>query len=167
MKLSSVTPLLDDGEHPIAAVKALPRGSVHEAILGAAGAVAGGTVSPAAAGAGLAAGQRAGEGAADRGRTERAEAGVDVGHEHHVLLVVTDRRLAVCSTTWRGRPKAVVAALDRAAIAAVALGETKLFGQKMPEIVLTTSAGAEVGFGVAKVNRADGEAVVAALTAET
>ena len=45
------------------------------------------------------------------------------------------------------------------------MGETKLFGQKMAEIVLTTSTGAEAGFGVAKINRSDGEAVVEALTA--
>jgi len=42
--------LLPTGESVLAATKATPRGSVHEAILGAAGAVAGGQVTPGGAG---------------------------------------------------------------------------------------------------------------------
>ena len=164
MKLDAVTPLLEPGERAVAGTKAMPRGAAHEAILGAAGGVAGGTVAPALAGAGFLAGAQAGEGAGDEGRAERADAGVDVGRAQQILLVVTDRRLLLCTTTWRGKPKEVAAALDRTAIQGVAMGEAKLFGQRMPEIVLTLASGAEVGFGVAKVNRSDGEAVVAALT---
>ena len=43
------------------------------------------------------------------------------------------------------------------------MGSSKLFGQTMPEIQLTLASGAEAGFGVAKVDRKDGEAVAAAL----
>ncbi len=160
MKLDGFESLLDPGERPLAAVKAMPRGAAQETILGAAGGVAGGSVSPALAGGGFVLGQKAGESAGDQGRAEREEAGVDVGRAQQVCLVVTDRRLVLCRTNWRGKPKDVMAALDRSAIAKVELGETKLFGQKMAEIVLTTSTGAEVGFGVAKINRSDGEVVV-------
>jgi hypothetical protein len=82
-----------------------------------------------------------------------------------VALVVTDRRLVLCALNWRGRPKEAIAALDRAAIGSVTKGATRLFGQSMTEIVVTTTAGADAGFGVARIHRGDGDAVMAALDA--
>lgn len=155
--------LLADGERLVAATKAMPRGSAHEVILGAAGSVAGGTISPALAGAGAIVGAKAGSEEGDLGRSERSAAGVDVAGATHVLLAVTDRRVALIKLGAFGKPKSVEAALERSAISRVVMGETKLFGQRMPEIVITTTEGHEVGFGVAKVHRRDGEAVVAAL----
>ena len=157
--------LLADGEQLVAATKAMPRGAAHEMILGAAGSVAGGTISPALAGAGAIAGSRSGSQEGARGRSERSAAGVDVSSATNILFAVTDGRVVLVKLSAFGRPKAVEAALERDAIADVVTGETKLFGQKMAEIVLTTTEGHEVGFGVAKVNRRDGEAVVAALQA--
>lgn len=155
--------LLADGERLVAATKAMPRGSAHEIILGAAGSVTGGTISPLLAGAGAMVGARAGSQEGDRGRSERSAAGVDVAAATNILLAVTDRRVVLLKLSSFGKPKAVEAALARRAIAGVVMGETKLFGQRMAEIVLTTTEGHEVGFGVAKVHRRDGEAVVAAL----
>ncbi|MDW3220514.1 MAG: hypothetical protein R8F63_18040 [Acidimicrobiales bacterium] len=155
--------MLDTGETILAATKAMPRGAVNEVILGAAGAVVGGTVAPAAAGVGAVLGSRAGEGVGDAGRDERAEAGLDVGNASQVLLAVTDQRVALFAVNAFGKPKELTAAIGRDRIGAVSMGETKVFGQTMAEIVLTLDTGAEVGFGVAKVHRKHGDAVVAAL----
>jgi hypothetical protein len=151
------------GETVVAAAKTIPRGSAHEAILGAAGAVAGGTVNPALAGTGSVFGSDVGEATGDAGRQERAEAGADVGKASQVLLVVTERAVLLFPLSALGRPKEMLARLERSDISSTAQGEAKLFGQRMMEIVLTTAAGAEIGFGVAKVHRREGEAVLAAL----
>ncbi|MCP3936475.1 MAG: hypothetical protein GY708_14000 [Actinomycetia bacterium] len=156
-------PLLDAGEQIAAAVKVLPRGAAHEAILGAAGAVAGGTLSPIAAGAGGVLGHRAGAAEGEAGRSERAEADLHVGSASQVLLAVTDRRVALFELGAFGKPKELAASLGRDRIKSVEFGETKLFGQKMGEIVIGTDDGSTVGFGVAKVHRRQGEEVVAAL----
>ncbi|GJM37019.1 MAG: hypothetical protein DHS20C19_03860 [Acidimicrobiales bacterium] len=155
--------MLGAGETIVAATKAMPRGAVNEVILGAAGAVAGGTVAPVAAGVGAVLGSKAGESLSEAGRDERTEAGLDVGNASHVLLAVTDRRVALFAINAFGKPKELTAAIGRDRITAVTMGQTKVFGQSMAEIVLALDTGAEVGFGVAKVHRKHGDAVVAAL----
>lgn len=155
--------ILEPGEALVAAVKATPRGAAHEVILGAAGGVAAAGVSPGLAGAGLIAGQRAGSGPTEEGKAEREAAGVDVGNATQVLLAVTDRRVAMIKLSALGKAKEVLAAIDLSTITGVGMGETKLFGQTMAEIVLTLNGDVEVGFGVAKVHRKDGDSVVAAL----
>ncbi len=162
--LKRVAPLVPEGESVLAATKAIPRGAAHETILGAAGAVAGGTVSGGLAGAGAIAGSHTGSSVGDAGRAERDDAGVDVGSASQVLLVATDQSVLLFALSGLGRPKDLTARLERNRIASVATGEAKLFGQKMMEIVITTESGAEAGFGVAKVHRRHGDAVMAALS---
>jgi hypothetical protein len=161
--LTKVASSIPDGETALAATKATPRGSVHEVILGAAGAVAGGTAAPGLAGAGAVAGSAAGEGVGAAGRAERADADLDVGSASQVLLVATDRSVLVFALGALGRPKGEPARLGRDRIAEVREGETSIFGQKMREIVLVTDTGAEAGFGIAKVHRRLGDEVLAAL----
>jgi len=156
--------VLGPGETLVAATKAMPRGAAHEVILGAAGGVAAAGVSPGLSGAGMIAGQKAGAGVGDEGRAERDAAGVDVGNATQVLLGVTDRRLVMIKLSALGKAKEILAAVDRSEITGVAMGETKLFGQTMAELVLKLSGEAEVGFGIAKVHRKDGDAVLAALS---
>jgi hypothetical protein len=157
--------MLDTSETIVAAAKVMPRGATQEMILSAAGAVAGGTVAPAAAGVGAVLGSAAGQGVGDAGRDERTEAGMDVGGAQQVLLAVTDRRVVLFAVSAFGKPKELTTAVDRTRIRSVALGEAKLFGQTMAEVVITLDTGAEVGFGAAKVHRRDAEAVVVALHA--
>ncbi len=161
--LKRVSALLPEGESALAATKAMPRGSAHETVLGIAGGVAGGTVAGGLAGVGMVAGSQSGSGRGDAGRAEREEAGVDVGKASQVLLVVTSEAVVLFTLSALGRPKEIVARLERSRITSVAAGQTKLFGQKMMEVVITTDTEAEVGFGVAKVYRSRGEAVIAAL----
>ena len=71
--------------------------------------------------------------------------------------------MALFALSTLGRPKDLTATLARSDIASVSMGETSLFGQKMPEIVIDTVSGAEVGFGVAKIKRRQGDEVVSAL----
>lgn len=155
--------LLDPGESIVAAAKVMPRGASHETILGAAGAVVGGSVTPVATAAGAVLGSAAGQSVGDAGREERAEAGLDVGAAQQALLAVTGRRIALFAVNAFGKPKELSASVDRNRVTRATMGETKLFGQTMAEIVLTLDTGAEVGFGVAKVHRKHGDAVVAAL----
>lgn len=108
-------------------------------------------------------GSNVGQAQGDAGREERDDAGVDVGRASQVLLVVTEKSVALFALSALGRPKDLTATLARSDIASVSMGETSLFGQKMPEIVIDTASGAEVGFGVAKINRRQGEEVVSAL----
>jgi hypothetical protein len=162
-----IAPLLPEGESVLAATKAIPRGSAHDAILGIAGAVGGGVVSPGLAGAGVVAASGVDSGAGSSGREEREEAGLDVGRASQVLLVVTESSILLFALSALGRPKDLTAQLDRSCIASVAEGTVKLFGQKMEEIVITTDTGSEIGFGVAKVHRSQGREVMAALSEDT
>ena len=155
--------VLEPGETLVAALKAMPRGSVQEIILGAASGVAAAGVSPELLGLGMIAGQKAGLSHTEEGRAERQAAGVDVGSAVQILLGVTDRRVVLIALSTMGKAKEALAAVDLSDIAGVAMGESKLFGQTMAEIVLTLDGGAEAGFGVAKVHRKDGDSVVAAL----
>lgn len=161
--LEKVAPMIPGDEVALAATKVLPRGAAHAVILGGAGAVAGGSVAPALAGAGAVLGGAAGQGPGEAGREERSSADLDVGNASQALLVATDRSVLVFALGAFGRPKADPARLDRARLVDVRAGEASLFGQKMMEIVLVTDTGAEAGFGVAKVHRRHGEAVIAAL----
>ena len=161
--LRKVAPMIPAGEVVLAATKATPRGAAHEAILGGAGAVAGGSVTAALAGAGGALGLAAGRGVAEEGRSERAAADLDVATATQVLLVVTDQSLLLFGLSALGRPKEAPTRLDRSRLVEVRGGTTSLFGQKMMEIVFVTDFGAEAGFGVAKVHRRQGEAVLDAL----
>ena len=155
--------LLEAGETIEAAAKVMPRGAAHEAILGGAGAVGGMAGGAALAGAGAVIGAKAGEATGDAGRAEREEAGLDVGKATQVIFAVTDRRIVLLKRSALGKPKEVLAGLEREHVTSVVMGSSKLFGQTMPEIQLTLASGAEAGFGVAKVDRKDGEAVIAAL----
>ncbi len=159
-----IEPMVPPGETVIALTKAVPRGAAHEIILGAAGAVGGATAAPVLAGAGGVLGSTAGQGHGDAGRAERAEADLDVGRATNVLLVATDQSVMVFALSGLGRPKEAPARLDRSQITSVGIGEARLFGQKMMEIVVVTATGAEAGFGVAKVHRRYGQMVVEALS---
>jgi len=148
---------LNPGESLLAAVKVTPRGTIEQGILGAAGAVAGGAL-------GLAIGSKVGESKREAGDAERASAGLDLGNESQVLAGVTGTRLLM----WRltklgGKPKELLAGLDLSDISSMTLGEGKLMGQTMPEIVCTTTNGAEFGLRVAKVHRKGAEALIAAV----
>ena len=157
--------LLEAGETVEAVAKVTPRGVAEEFIIrGAAGAGAG-AVSPTLWAAGAAAADGMASSAGDEGRDERAEAGIDLGNAQQVIFAVTGQRLVFFKRSALGKPKEILASLPRNEVAAAVMGETKLFGQTMPEIQLTNAAGAEVGFGVAKIDRKDGEAIVAALNA--
>lgn len=156
--------MLEPGETIVAAAKVTPRGAAHETILGAAGAVAAGSATPVATGAGAVLGSAVGHDVSEAGRQERAAAGLDVGNAQQALLAVTDRRVVLFALNAFGKPSELSASVEHGRIAGVTLGETKLFGQKMAEIVLTLDSGAEAGFGVAKVHRKHGDAVVAALS---
>jgi len=162
--IKRITPLLPQGETVKAATKSIPRGSAHDTILGIAGAVGGGVVSPGLAGAGVVAASGIDSGAGSSGREEREAAGLDVGRASQVLLVVTENFILLFALSALGRPKDLTAQLDRSCIASVTEGIAKLFGQKMSEIVITTDSGSEIGFGVAKVHRRQGREVVAALS---
>ena len=161
---TQAAPLLDAGETVEAVAKVTPRGAAHEVISrgagGAGGLAAGGA---ALAGAGAVIGGALGEQAGDAGRDEREAAGLGVGNEMQVIFAVTDRRVVLFKRSAFGKPKEILAALEREHVAEVHMGSSKLFGQTMPEIQLTLASGVEAGFGVAKVDRKDGEAVVAAL----
>lgn len=158
-----VASLLEVGETVEAAVKVTPRGAAHEAIMRGAGAAGGTAVSGALAGAGAAIGAKFGAGAGDAGRAERTDADLDVGPATQVVLAVTERRIVLIKRSALGRPKEILSDADRAAIRSAELRDAKLFGQNMPEIVLEMTSGAEAGFAVAKVDRKDGDAVLAAL----
>ncbi len=166
MKIPKMVKLIEpelSGETVLAATKAIPRGAMHEVILGAAGAAVGGATTPIAAGAGAVLGTQAGAPTSEAGRAERTEAGVDVGRANQVLLVVTARRVALFALSAMGRPKGLTASVDRASLASVTMGESKLFGQKMREIRIRTDSGHEIGFGVAKVHGKYADEVLAAL----
>jgi hypothetical protein len=166
MKIAKMVQLIEPqlgGEPVLAATKAVPRGAMHEVILSAAGAAVGGATTPVAAAPGAVLGGRAGAPTGEAGRSERSHAGVDVGHANQVLLVVTERRVALFALSAFGRPKDLTAEIDRNRLAAVYMGETSLLGQKMAEIQVVLDSGHEVGFGVAKVHRRSGDSVVAAL----
>ncbi len=143
-------------ENLLAAVKVTPRGTIEQGILGAAGAVAGGMV-------GLVTGSKLGESKREAGDQERAAAGLDLGDESQVLAGVTEHRLLM----WKlaklgGKPKGLLASIDLSAIASMTLGEGKLMGQTMPEIVCTTTDGAEFGLRVAKIHRSRAQELIAA-----
>ena len=166
MKIEKMVQLVEPqlgGELVLAATKAVPYGAMHEVILGAAGASVGGATLPAAAGAGAVLGERIAAPVGEAGRAERTDAGVDLGKANHVLLVVTERRIALFALSAFGRPKDLTAAIDRSDCDVVYLGETTLLGQKMPEIQIVLDSGHELGFGVAKVHRRYGDEVVSAL----
>jgi hypothetical protein len=135
--LRKVATFIPVGEVVLAATKATPRGAAHELILGTAGAIAG-----------------------SEGRAERAAAQIDVGTASQVLLVATDASLFVFALDARGRPGSEPSRIGRERITEVRRGETSLFGRKMTEIVVVTDGGVEAGFGVAKVHRRHGEAVI-------
>jgi len=151
-----VTADLNPGETLLAAVKVTPRGTMDQGILGMAGFNAGGVL-------GLAIGSKAGQSKRDKGDKERAAAGLDLGKEEQVLAGVTQTRLLM----WKiaklgGKPKELLAGLDLSGISSMTLGEGKLMGQTMPEIVCTTTDGAEFGLRVAKVHKKNAEALIAA-----
>lgn len=156
--------LLEAGEQIVGAVKATPRGSLHEIILGGAGASAFGQVAPALGGAGFELGRQLGQSESDEGRNERSEADVDVGRVSQVVLLATDRRILLCSTSFLGKIKEVLATVDRTRVTHVSLDSTSLFGQTMPEVLLQLDDEHEVGFGVAKIHRQAAEALVGALS---
>ena len=158
-----LAPLLDSGEHVVAAVKATPRGAAQEAIARGAGAAGGASVSASLAGPGAVAGEQFGTRHGEAGRQERRDAGLDVGNATQVVLVVTAHRVLLVERTAFGRPKAILAATDRSLVASVEQRESTLFGQSMPEIVLTMASGVEAGFSIARVDRADAQVVLAAL----
>jgi len=160
---SRAAALLEPGETVAAVAKVTPRGAAEEAIIRGAGAAGGTAVSPAFTGAGAAIGGSMGESVGAVGRDEREAAGLDVGRATQVYLAVTDRRVVLFKRSALGKPKEILSSAGRADVASAVMGETKLFGQTMPEIVVTMASGAEAGFGVAKIDRKDGESVVAAL----
>jgi len=147
---------LNPGESLLAAVKVTPRGTIEQGILGAAGAVAGGAL-------GIVIGSKVGESGREAGDRERASAGLDLGNEAQVIAGVTQTRLLM----WKmaklgGKPKELLADLDLSDISSMTLGDGKLMGQTMPEILCTTTDGAEFGLRVAKVHKKNAAALIAA-----
>jgi len=147
---------LQPGETLLAAVKVTPRGTIEQGILGAAGLMGGGVI-------GLAVGSKIGQSKRNDGDEERAAVGLDLGGAEQVLAGVTGSRLLM----WKisklgGKPKELLAEIDLADVSSMTLGEGKLMGQTMPEIVCATTGGAEFGLRVAKVHKKSGEALIAA-----
>jgi len=147
---------LQPGETLLAAVKVTPRGTIDQGILGMAGLMGGGVI-------GLAVGNKIGQSKRDDGDEERAAVGLDLSGAEQVLAGVTGSRLLM----WKisklgGKPKELLAELDLAEISSMVLGEGKLMGQTMPEIVCTATSGAEFGLRVAKVHKKGAEALITA-----
>lgn len=147
---------LQPGESLLAAVKVTPRGTIDQDILGVAGLVAGGAI-------GMFAGSKLGNSKREAGDQERSAVGLDLGSESQVLAGVTDSRLLM----WKlaklgGKPKELLAGIDLADISSMTLGEGKLMGQTMPEIVCATTDGSEFGLRVAKIHRSLAEELIAA-----
>jgi len=144
------------GEVLEAAVKVTPRGNIESTTLGMAGGMAAGVV-------GLMAGEKLGESARESGAEERSAAGIDLGGEAQVLAGVTDQRLLMWKlSALGGKPKELLASMPLTEIASMELGEGKLMGQKMPEIICETTSGAVFGLRVAKVHKKDAETLIAA-----
>ncbi len=147
---------LASGEQLLAAVKVTPRGTIEHGILGAAGAVSLGA-------AGAIVGSTLGKTTADSGAEEREAAGIDLGHNSQVLAGLTNQRLLMWKlSALGGKPKELLASIDVRDLTGMIMGESKLLGQTMPEIVCTTSSGAEFGLRVAKVHRSQAMELLAA-----
>jgi hypothetical protein len=149
---------LDSGEEILSAVKAIPDGEAEAGILGAAAGVslgAGGFILGADAGANV--------GAEKRTSTEGAGVASSKGKQAAVIL--TDRRILVYTVGISGKAKEFLGAIARSDVADVAMGTTKLFGQTMPLLAVTTTNGHTAGFGIAKIRKKDGVAFVDAFEA--
>jgi len=155
--------LLEHGETILAAVKVSPEGMSSKFILGAAGTVAGTNVGAEYTGIGAVVGNKLGESASEAGQSERADAGLELGSSLQVVMAATDQSVVFFQLSATGRFKSVYARISRSELAEVEYGSTKVFGQTMGQIVLVLTSGARLGFDVAKVHRAAGEELVAAL----
>jgi len=144
---------LEPGEEVLAAVQAIPDGEAEAGILGAAGGVSLGAV-------GLLFGSKLGASAGEDRRTSNEAAGVGSSKGRQVAVVLTDRRIIVYTVGAFGKVKNLLGVMPRADIAEVAMGTTKLFGQSMPLVSVTTNSGSTAGFGVAKIRRATAVAFV-------
>ncbi len=150
-----ITADMEPGETILSAVKATPAGEAEAGILGAAAGVAlgaGGFVGGAEAGAEL--------GAEERSGTEAA--GVASSKGRQVVVVLTDRRILVYTAGFSGKAKDFLGAIPLSEVSSVEMGTMKLFGQSMPQIYVTTTAGHTAGFGVAKIHKKLGVAFVEA-----
>lgn len=146
------------GEEILSAVKAIPDGEAEAGILGAAAGVSlggGAFVLGAQAGADVGAGKR----------TETEGAGVASSKGKQVAVILTDRRILVYTVGISGKAKESLGAISRSDITDVAMGTTKLFGQTMPLLTVTTANGGTAGFGIAKIRKKDGVAFVDAYRA--
>lgn len=154
----SVRATLAPDERIVAVVQGYPRGTVEKAIAAGAGGVALGV-------AGFVAGDALGGRTATPHHEAASEAGVETARAGAgVVAALTSGRLLVWRAGMLGKPKELLGALDREQIAAIEMGERSLFGQRMPEVVVRTENGGELGIGVGKVHRRKAEAFVAAFT---
>ncbi len=157
---------LDPGEEILAAAKATPDGETQSWILGAAGGVALGAAGGSAlAGAGFIAGSEAGASYGETKRSGTEAAGIASSKGKQVAVLLTDRRVVVYMLGVTGKAKEFLGAIPRSDITGVEMGTTKLFGQTMPLLGITTTAGNKAGFGIAKIRKKDGVAFVDAYEA--
>ncbi len=157
---------LDPGEEILAAAKATPDGETESWIVGAAGGAALGAAGGSAlAGAGFIAGAEAGASFGETKRSGTEAAGIASSKGKQVAVVLTDRRVVAYTLGVTGKAKEFLGAIPRSDIARVEMGTTKIFGQTMPLLAITTTAGYKAGFGIAKIRKKDGVAFVDAYEA--
>lgn len=146
-KVSQISDELEPGEQVVEALRAVPGGEVERLIGRAAGALLGGV-------AGYAIGDKLGEQVAKESRA-RAEAVGVKAKGMDCLLVLTDRRLLVYDLGTRGKPRERLGSIPLGEIADLTEGEVRIVGPRMPAIQITTTSGASMAFGVAKLRRSE------------
>ncbi len=159
---------LEPGEEILSAVKGIPDGEAQAGILGAAGGVSLGAAGGGAlAGAGFIIGAEAGEGIGEEKRSGTEAAGVASSKGKQVAVILTARRILVYTVGFSGKAKDFLGAIPRSNISGVEMTTTKLFGQTMPLLAITTTEGHTAGFGIAKIQKKTGVAFVDAYEAST
>ena len=151
---------LDSGEEILSAVKGIPDGEAEAGVLGAAGGVSLGA-------AGFIIGAEMGSDVGEEKRSGTEAAGVASSKGKQVAIVLTDRRVLVYTVGFSGKAKDLLGVIPRSAVAEVAMSTTKLFGQTMPLLVVTTADGNTAGFGIAKIHKKHGVAFVDAYEEST
>ena len=142
----------------LVSTKATPRGLIeghilNAAVVQAAGSVTGIYFSPIDR-------TNLGEEAKNKGETERAEAGLDLGNHNQVIVGITDKRLLIWSTKFFGGAKELLAAINRSQIKSIERIETKLLVANMPAIKITLKNNSSFDLQVAKVHIKKGEQII-------
>ena len=151
----SVQKDLLEGEKILAAVKAAPSGFLEGAILSSATYVATG-VYPA--------GANFGAGAKEKGQSDRAAAGLDLGNQNQVAVGLTEKRLLIWSTNWLGKPKKLLGAVNVENIKSIERVNSKLFVANMPALRVTIEGDNSFDLQVGKIHAKKLDAVVSAFS---